>query len=78
MYQWSRSRRHPRDPTTSAPPSSGARQQVALLPRGGGTSLTGQTVNRALVLDFTQHMNQVLDVNTDELWRACSLPVQTS
>jgi FAD/FMN-containing dehydrogenase/Fe-S oxidoreductase len=43
-------------------------QQVALLPRGGGTSLTGQTVNRALVLDFTQHMNQVVDVNTDELW----------
>src|SRR5207237_979408 len=26
------------------------RQNVALLPRGGGTSLTGQTVNRALVL----------------------------
>ena len=44
------------------------RQGVALLPRGGGTSLTGQTVNRALVLDFTQHMNQVLEVNTEERW----------
>ena len=43
-------------------------QKVALLPRGGGTSLTGQTVNRALVLDFTQHMNQVLEVNPEELW----------
>jgi FAD/FMN-containing dehydrogenase/Fe-S oxidoreductase len=43
-------------------------QRVALLPRGGGTSLTGQTVNRALVLDFSQHMNQVLEVNTEELW----------
>ncbi len=43
-------------------------QKVALLPRGGGTSLTGQTVNRALVLDFTQHMNQVLEVNADERW----------
>jgi FAD/FMN-containing dehydrogenase/Fe-S oxidoreductase len=43
-------------------------QQVALLPRGGGTSLTGQTVNRALVLDFTRYMNQVLEVNADELW----------
>jgi len=41
---------------------------VALLPRGGGTSLTGQTVNHALVLDFTQHMNQVLEVNTEERW----------
>ena len=43
-------------------------QRVALLPRGGGTSLTGQTVNRALVLDFSQHMNQVLEVNTQEGW----------
>jgi FAD/FMN-containing dehydrogenase/Fe-S oxidoreductase len=43
-------------------------QQVALLPRGGGTSLTGQTVNRALVIDFTQHMNRVLEVNREELW----------
>jgi FAD/FMN-containing dehydrogenase/Fe-S oxidoreductase len=43
-------------------------QQVALLPRGGGTSLTGQTVNRALVLDFTRHMNQVIEVNREELW----------
>src|SRR5207244_12748092 len=29
-------------------------QQVALLPRGGGTSLTGQTVERALVIDVTR------------------------
>jgi len=28
------------------------RHRVAVLPRGGGTSLTGQTVNHALVLDF--------------------------
>src|SRR5436309_4527894 len=44
------------------------RQNVALLPRGGGTSLTGQTVNRALVLDFSQHMNGVVEVNAEELW----------
>ena len=42
--------------------------RVALLPRGGGTSLTGQTVNHALVLDFSPHMNRVLEVNTDEGW----------
>jgi FAD/FMN-containing dehydrogenase len=34
-----------------------------LLPRGGGTSLTGQTVNHAVVLDFSRHMNHVLEVN---------------
>jgi FAD/FMN-containing dehydrogenase/Fe-S oxidoreductase len=43
-------------------------QHVALLPRGGGTSLTGQTVNRALVLDFSPHMNAVLEVNIEERW----------
>jgi FAD/FMN-containing dehydrogenase/Fe-S oxidoreductase len=41
---------------------------VAVLPRGGGTSLTGQTVNQALVLDFSRHMNQVLEVNAEEGW----------
>jgi FAD/FMN-containing dehydrogenase/Fe-S oxidoreductase len=45
-----------------------ARHKVAILPRGGGTSLTGQTVNRALVLDFSRYMDQVLEVNAEELW----------
>src|SRR6059058_3050287 len=44
------------------------RHEVALLPRGGGTSLTGQTVNRALVLDFSRHMNRVLEVDTEAQW----------
>jgi len=44
------------------------RHDAALLPRGGGTSLTGQTVNRAVVLDFSRHMNRVLEVNEEELW----------
>jgi FAD/FMN-containing dehydrogenase/Fe-S oxidoreductase len=43
-------------------------QGVAVLPRGGGTSLTGQTVNHALVLDFSRSMNQVLEVNAEEGW----------
>ncbi len=41
---------------------------VALLPRGGGTSLTGQTVNHALVLDCSRYMNEVLEVNREERW----------
>ncbi|HKA61811.1 MAG TPA: FAD-binding oxidoreductase, partial [Methylomirabilota bacterium] len=46
-----------------------ANQQGApVLPRGGGTSLTGQTVNRAVVLDFSRHMAAVLEVNREELW----------
>jgi FAD/FMN-containing dehydrogenase/Fe-S oxidoreductase len=45
-----------------------ARHGVALLPRGGGTSLTGQTVNHALVIDFSPHLNRVLEVNREERW----------
>src|SRR5438046_9341701 len=39
------------------------KHQVALLPRGGGTSLTGQTGNRALVLAVARHLHRVLEVN---------------
>ena len=35
---------------------------VPVLPRGGGTSQCGQTVNRALVIDCTKHLRQVLAV----------------
>ncbi len=41
---------------------------VAVLPRGGGTSLAGQTVGRAIQLDFTRHMNKLLEVNAAEGW----------
>ena len=43
-------------------------QGVALLPRGGGTSLTGQAVNEALVIDFSRWMNAVLEVQPEEGW----------
>ena len=36
---------------------------VPVLPRGGGTSQCGQTVNRAIVLDCTKHLRQVLDID---------------
>lgn len=39
-----------------------------VLPRGGGTSLSGQTVNRAVVMDFSKYMHNVLEVNPDEKW----------
>jgi FAD/FMN-containing dehydrogenase/Fe-S oxidoreductase len=41
---------------------------VPVLPRGGGTSLAGQTVGQALVLDFSKYMKNVLEVNQEELW----------
>ncbi len=34
-----------------------------VLPRGGGTSLAGQTCNVAVVLDFTKYMDRVLEID---------------
>ncbi|QCC47812.1 FAD-binding and (Fe-S)-binding domain-containing protein [Halobellus limi] len=42
-----------------------AEEEIPVLPRGGGTSLAGQTVNEAVVLDFTRHMDAVYDVDPD-------------
>ncbi|HVZ19850.1 MAG TPA: FAD-binding and (Fe-S)-binding domain-containing protein, partial [Vicinamibacterales bacterium] len=36
-----------------------------ILPRGAGTSLAGQSCNAAVVIDFTRHMNAILEVNAD-------------
>jgi len=36
---------------------------IPVLPRGGGTSQCGQTVNRALVLDCSKHLREVLRVD---------------
>ena len=41
---------------------------IPVLPRAGGTSLAGQTVNHAIVMDFSKYMNQVLEVNREEGW----------
>lgn len=34
--------------------------------RGGGTSLCGQCCNAAVVLDWTRHLNQILELNASE------------
>ncbi|MFC4871838.1 FAD-binding and (Fe-S)-binding domain-containing protein [Negadavirga shengliensis] len=41
---------------------------VTILPRGGGTSLAGQTVGHSIVLDFSKYMNNTLEINTEERW----------
>ena len=40
-------------------------EEIPVLPRGGGTSLAGQTVNEAVVLDCTRHMDSVRAVDPD-------------
>lgn len=42
--------------------------RIKILPRGGGTSLAGQTVGQAMVIDFSKFMNKILEVNLEENW----------
>jgi FAD/FMN-containing dehydrogenase/Fe-S oxidoreductase len=42
--------------------------KVPVLPRGGGTSLAGQTVGDAVIIDMSKHLNRVLEVNREERW----------
>ncbi len=49
----------------SAAVSYCAEREIPVLPRGGGTSLAGQTVNEAVVLDFSRYMDDLLSVDPD-------------
>jgi FAD/FMN-containing dehydrogenase/Fe-S oxidoreductase len=38
---------------------------VPVLPRGAGTSLAGQTVGHAVVMDLSRHMTRILDIDAE-------------
>src|ERR1700675_1500032 len=40
-----------------------AEMRVPLTPRGGGTSLSGQSIGPGLVLDCSKYLNRILDVD---------------
>ena len=42
--------------------------KVPVLPRGAGTSLAGQTVCDAVVIDMSKYLNRVIEVNQEERW----------
>ncbi|MDE2779479.1 MAG: FAD-binding protein [Chloroflexota bacterium] len=42
--------------------------RVPVLPRAGGTGLAGQSVNHAIVMDFSKYLNQVVELNREESW----------
>jgi len=44
------------------------RFKLPVTPRGGGTSLSGQTFGHGMVIDTSKHMDQVLSVDADEQW----------
>ena len=40
-------------------------ERVSVLPRGGGTSQAGQTVNTSLVIDCAHHLHKVLELDVE-------------
>ncbi|MGB5706242.1 MAG: FAD-linked oxidase C-terminal domain-containing protein [Arenicellales bacterium] len=48
-------------------------ERIPVLPRGGGTSQCGQTVNNALVIDNSKYLNQILELDV-EGWRCVVQP----
>jgi len=42
------------------------RQGAPIVARGGGTGIPGQTVNVAVLLDFSKYMNRIVEMNPDQ------------
>lgn len=42
--------------------------RLPIVPRAAGTSLAGQVVGGGMVVDFSRHMNSILELNTKEKW----------
>ena len=40
---------------------------VPILPRGGGTSLTGQSIGHAVIIDFSKYLNKVKDIDRESM-----------
>jgi FAD/FMN-containing dehydrogenase/Fe-S oxidoreductase len=41
---------------------------TSIVPRGGGTSLSGQTVGPGVVIDHSRYQDAILELNADEKW----------
>lgn len=44
------------------------RFSVPVIPRGGGSSVSGQTVGTGIVIDHSKYLNRILQVNAEEKW----------
>ncbi len=43
-----------------------SRYEIAILPRGSGSSLAGQAVGHALIVDLSKYINRILEVNAED------------
>lgn len=39
--------------------------EVPILPRGGGTSLSGQSIGPAIVIDFSKYLHEIVEIDVD-------------
>src|SRR2546421_8305943 len=46
--------------------ATASRYGAPILSRGGGTSLAGQTCNTAVIIDMSQYMNRVIEIDPDK------------
>ncbi|GAA0852774.1 D-2-hydroxyglutarate dehydrogenase YdiJ [Aliiglaciecola litoralis] len=42
--------------------------EVKFSARGGGTGTNGQSLTNGIVVDVSRHMNQILEINTEQAW----------
>jgi FAD/FMN-containing dehydrogenase len=57
----------PRDSAdVAAVVTTAAEYGVPVLPRGAGTSLAGQTVGHAIVMDLSRHMNRIIEIDAEQ------------
>ncbi len=43
-------------------------RKVPVLPRGAGTSLAGQAIGEAVIIDMSKYMDKILELNREERW----------
>ena len=48
--------------------TAAAEHDIPILPRGGATSLGGQAVAPAMIVDFTKYMNGILELSAEQRW----------
>ncbi|MFV0437783.1 MAG: FAD-binding and (Fe-S)-binding domain-containing protein [Desulfopila sp.] len=42
--------------------------KIPIIPRGGGSSVSGQTVGTGLVIDHSKYINDIIELNIEEQW----------
>jgi len=40
----------------------------SLVPRGGGSSVSGQSIGPGIILDYSRYLNHILEINREERW----------